>query len=329
MEREGLTVVIPVLNAGRDLPACLASLRAQRLPPGRDVEVLVLDGGSTDSTRQIAEQFGATVLCNPAILAEAGVERGLRKASHRLRLVLAADNQLPHPNWITGLLGVFEATGARCVFTHVEPRPDRSAISRYWSLAQTDPFSRFVYGSASDPRRFGSIYRSVVVAKNYTVYDLTRRRPLLALAQGTAVDGNVPRSRRSAVLDDILPIWDMIDAGDCLAYYKTGGVVHDTVGSFHEFVEKYRRRATSAADPQGFGFASRWSRLSAAEQIRALCWPLYVLTVVGPVGEALRGWRRDGDRAWLWHPVVSVTLVALAIRSLVSMAYRQLVRRIL
>lgn len=326
---DGITVVIPVLNAARYLPDCLASVRAQRLAPGLGLEVLAVDGGSTDATCQIAADFGAKVLSNPDVLAEAGVERGFRGASYRIRLVLAADNQLPHPDWIARLLGVFEATGARCVYTHVVPRPDRRSISRYWSLSQTDPFSRFVYGRASDPRRFHSIYRPIAVTSEYAMYDLSTRRPLLALAQGTAVDGTVPRTRDLAVFDDVLPMWDMIDSGDRFVYYKTGGVVHDTVGSLHEFRDKYRRRASSAADPRGFGFMSRWSRMDFADQVRALCWPLSVVTLVRPVSESIAGWRRDRDAAWLWHPVVSLLLLAFATSALVSVVAGQLRRSLL
>ena len=57
-----LTVIIPARNEALNLPACLASLLAQdddffRLE--RDWELLIVDDGSTDRTRQIAEEAAA------------------------------------------------------------------------------------------------------------------------------------------------------------------------------------------------------------------------------------------------------------------------------
>jgi glycosyltransferase involved in cell wall biosynthesis len=52
-----LTIVIPVLNEEKNLPGCLKAI-------GKDFaeQIIVLDSGSTDSTRQIAEQSGAEYL---------------------------------------------------------------------------------------------------------------------------------------------------------------------------------------------------------------------------------------------------------------------------
>jgi len=51
-----LTVCIPVRNEAANLPSCLEAL-------GQDFEkIVVIDSGSTDTTRQIAEAAGASVL---------------------------------------------------------------------------------------------------------------------------------------------------------------------------------------------------------------------------------------------------------------------------
>ena len=47
------TIVIPVLDEAERLPACLEAVAAQDLPP-EQVEVLVVDGGSTDGTVDVA-----------------------------------------------------------------------------------------------------------------------------------------------------------------------------------------------------------------------------------------------------------------------------------
>jgi succinoglycan biosynthesis protein ExoA len=51
-----VTVVIPVLNEAERLTACLEAVAAQDLPPGQ-VEVLVVDGGSTDGSAALARRL--------------------------------------------------------------------------------------------------------------------------------------------------------------------------------------------------------------------------------------------------------------------------------
>lgn len=74
-----VAVLIPVLNEARSLPRCLRAVLAQSLPPN---EILVIDGGSTDRTRELASEFpGVTVVDNPLRLQAAGLNVGLRTAT--------------------------------------------------------------------------------------------------------------------------------------------------------------------------------------------------------------------------------------------------------
>ena len=62
--RPGVTVVVPARDEEASLPALLASLAAQSLPPAR---VLVVDDGSTDATAARARAHGAEVLPAPPV----------------------------------------------------------------------------------------------------------------------------------------------------------------------------------------------------------------------------------------------------------------------
>ena len=54
-----VTVAIPVLNGARYLDEVLAAVRAQRVD--RDVEILIVDSGSTDGSLEITRRHGAVV----------------------------------------------------------------------------------------------------------------------------------------------------------------------------------------------------------------------------------------------------------------------------
>jgi succinoglycan biosynthesis protein ExoA len=53
-----ISVIVPVLNEERHIAGCMQAIIAQDYPPDR-MEILVVDGMSTDRTRQIVEEFAA------------------------------------------------------------------------------------------------------------------------------------------------------------------------------------------------------------------------------------------------------------------------------
>ena len=71
------TIVLPTLNERAYVTDCLTSLLAQE---GADItEILVVDGGSTDGTRELVEAFGAPVrlIENPRVTAAAAMNIGI------------------------------------------------------------------------------------------------------------------------------------------------------------------------------------------------------------------------------------------------------------
>ena len=55
-----VSVIVPVYNTERYLRACLESLAAQTLD---DIEIIVVNDGSTDGSLAIAEEFAAKRSC--------------------------------------------------------------------------------------------------------------------------------------------------------------------------------------------------------------------------------------------------------------------------
>jgi glycosyltransferase involved in cell wall biosynthesis/SAM-dependent methyltransferase len=121
-----VSVVVPVLDGARHLPELLAAVRDQ----GREVELLVIDSGSTDGSVAIAREAGADVIEIPR--AEFGHGRtrnlGAERTSGELICFLTQD-ATPVPGWLDAYDAAFALAGdVGAAFGPHLPRPDSSPM---------------------------------------------------------------------------------------------------------------------------------------------------------------------------------------------------------
>lgn len=91
-----VSVVIPTLNAERDLNTCLQSL-VEGINAGLISELIISDGGSTDDTRACGDAWGGQIITGPA--SRGGqLRRGCAAAQSDWLLILHADTVLD-PGW--------------------------------------------------------------------------------------------------------------------------------------------------------------------------------------------------------------------------------------
>ncbi len=107
-----LSIVIPTLNAEKDLARCLAAL-VPAVVDGLVKDVVIADGGSSDRTLKIADQAGAKAVHTDAGRGGQFVE-GAKAAKGQWLLFLHADTVLA-PGWHTDAMAFMEAvdTGRR------------------------------------------------------------------------------------------------------------------------------------------------------------------------------------------------------------------------
>lgn len=163
-----LSIIIPAYNAQADLPLCLASLMPG-LESGLLREVLLVDGGSEDQTRRIAEGSGATVLTAPTKGRAAQLRHGAEHARGDWLLFLHADTALSR-DW------------AERVMAHISDTPDKAAA---FTLAYRSdhPMALKVAARANwRARTFGLPYGDqglLISAKHYQVIGGYAQIPLM------------------------------------------------------------------------------------------------------------------------------------------------------
>lgn len=96
-----LLVVVPVLNEELALPGCLAALR------GLPVRVVVVDGGSTDASRELAAAAGVELRHSGAGRARQMNVGAQALCEERALLFLHADTRLPD-GWLSALQGALD-----------------------------------------------------------------------------------------------------------------------------------------------------------------------------------------------------------------------------
>jgi len=133
-----LSVVIPALNAAAALPGCIAAL--DRMPG----EVVVVDGGSTDDTADVAARLGALVVHAPRGRGRQ-LAAGVAAARGEWLLLLHADTLLAR-GWAAAAYRVMAA------------QPDKAAYFRFALDAAEPAARRLERRVAWRCRRFGLPY---------------------------------------------------------------------------------------------------------------------------------------------------------------------------
>jgi glycosyltransferase involved in cell wall biosynthesis len=303
-----LTAVVPTYQSAATLERALASLARQDYRG--EVDVLCVDGGSTDGTRALAERFGARVLENPARNEEEGRALGIEAARGELVLLLDADNELPHDGWLTRLVDALQlepdVVSADCLYH--ERRAADPAVTRLCALiGGTDPLAVELGWSDRWAWHLGRWTGMPVEEDDRGDVVLVRIDP----ARPPSLGSNGFLVRRAALLEtryrpfvhsDVAG--DLAEAGGRFARVRDG-IVHHSAPDLRTYARKARRRARRTL--AGVPAQRRGYRPS---PLRAGLLALSSLTVVGPAVRAVRGYRRCPDRAWALYPILHLITTA-------------------
>ena len=101
------SIVIRAYNEARHLPRLLEGIRQQTI---KDVEIILVDSGSTDGTVSTAESYGAKVVSIPSAEFTFGrsLNFGIQAAKHEFVVIASAHVYPVYPDWLECLLRPFE-----------------------------------------------------------------------------------------------------------------------------------------------------------------------------------------------------------------------------
>lgn len=138
-----ISVIIPTFNEEENIAQCLVSLSHQDIPR-TDYEIIVVDGGSKDSTCEIAKKYADKVFTQTSKKVGGARNDGVREAKGDIVATTDADCILP-PHWIKNLAEDFKDPKVVQVYGPVYPIEE--GIGNGFSLLLANTFARIGYYS--------------------------------------------------------------------------------------------------------------------------------------------------------------------------------------
>jgi len=312
------SVVIPTLNSSLTLAQTLESIRCQEYDQDR-VEILVIDGGSTDDTREIAARFGCEVLDNPMVQQEHAKYIGLQNARGKAAIFIDSDECFESRGSLAARAGVLRdhpsykfmlAGGYRTP-------PGASAINDY-QVHFADPFNYLLTGTSGDAGLFvdswKKLYDVVEETDDFAGFELSadKVQPTVDLCAGSTVDMEYVRGEFAEELKDPLvpPRLFYLSARKSprVAILKEDFIVHYSADSLRTYLKKLDWRVKTNIhypDVVAIGYVNRERFEPRRIRIKKYLFIPYAFTVVVPLAQGIREAVRTGKLVCLLHPVLS------------------------
>lgn len=333
-----ISIIIPTLNSGKTIGACLNSILSQDYPKDK-IEIIVADGGSRDKTISVIKSrlsgINYRLLANPLRTGEAGKAVGVKQAKNEIIALIDSDNILPQSDWLRRM---------------VEPFQDNSIIASeplYYTYRKHDPYiTRYcAMIGMNDPTCLflGNYDRYSTITNKWTEmphkeedkgnylkieFPDSTHMPTIG-ANGFFIWKNILQEyQKGDYLFDIDILYDLInkrtndqgaDGNIKIAKVKIG-IIHLFSGTAYNFVRKQSRRILDFYYYRNLGLRRYpWGKIRRRRIIKfilsTIIWyPLFV--------QSIRGYSRKRDLAWLYHPIACwLTCIAYAmgkIRSLIN-----------
>lgn len=293
-----VSFIIPTWNEERRIARCLDSILKQERG-GYAIEVLVADACSADGTAEVVRRCARgraeriEVLENPDRIAEFGKARALEGARGAFLVLLDADNEIVHCDWMVRMLeGLAIFPGAVGAESHYLPKPGESALNRYLTgcLHISDPLA---HGIAARPReqerldRGGTTFRRFSLPPGYPCgangFVYRRDRIERFIGERTFEEGQVTLA--------------LALEGDASFVMADGyGVRHDYADSFGAYLRKRQKIAlkhtTRSRERTSWVAYTGWRRWVV---------PAAYATGVAPAATSLVAAVRDRNPYWLLH----------------------------
>ncbi len=296
-----VSVVIATYNSGPNFSKVLRSIRNQNYPKSK-IEILVIDGNSTDGTIKIAKKFKCKILKNPKRDQVYGKFIGYQRARGKYIMLIDSDEVLVNKDSIKRKVKVLsENNRVKAIMSsgYIKPLLYPSIIDYINEFG--DPFSLYMYRSPRNSNTFIPFflrkYKALLNDEDKAIFDFKgiSNLPFIELtSMAVLVDKNYIKKNLPSVF--ISPaehthlFYLLNEKGGRFVLMKKDPVVHYSVKSWTDYLRKIRSRITSNifyTEMGKAGFRGRESFQVNDYRFKKYLFIVYGLTIIPPIIESL------------------------------------------
>lgn len=315
-----VTIITIARNCESILKECYSRVSDLDYPKEK-IEMILVDGESTDKTRETAAKFGARVIDGGyPDNQEARRNVGLKYAQNEILLYLDSDNYIPNSNWLRQMIQPFvedQEIIATQTLRYGYHR-DQSAINRYYALfGVNDPVAYYLkkMDRLSWAEKKWKLSGQIVEERKgyFKVKFSPDNFPTLGC------NGFVIRKEILSKIDcspeeffHIDVLHDLAKMGYDIYGIVKNDIIHQTgetfFGSARKRLNYMRTHSQQLKEKRRYKVydASSWK-----DNFRLVKFILYSLTVIKPTYDSIRGFLRKPDIAWFFHPLMCLSMVGV------------------
>lgn len=309
-----VSCVIATFNSSDTIVECLNSLFSQNYPRER-MDVIIVDGGSKDSTLDILKKYKVRLIKVPIKDQEAEYNKGIgiTHAKGELILLIDADNVLPHRSWLKKMVKPLmeneDIIGSEILRFHYNRKDN--ILDRYFALlGGVDPVPYYLGKDAKLSYAFDD-YNLLGESKDMGDYYLVkfegRKIPTIG-ANGFILRSKLLKYAKSDPKNffhtDIN--YDLIQKGFNKYAFVKDDIIHLKRTKISYFI-KFLIRRRYIMETQYFERLKQRRHavfVAKTDSLNLIKYIIYSLTFVKPTIDAFYGYSKVKDIAWFLHPIV-------------------------
>ncbi|SHI88957.1 Glycosyl transferase family 2 [Butyrivibrio fibrisolvens DSM 3071] len=291
--RPFFSIVIPTYNSERTLEYTLKSIRSQKFDQN-DLEILVIDGGSTDLTLEIARKYGAVILDNPKRLPEYAKAIGAEKATGKYLMRMDSDEEFSYDTQLQDKKDLLDQYDVKVLISDTigNGRKELCGVSAVYSNALGDPFSYFIYKVKSS--KYETYKKNVIKENGKNAIMQFDEGDLLPLADAATCVMSLDYIREKypekySSIEFTCSAFDQIisDTHTC-GIVRGDNTMHNCSSKFKTYLSKLKFRViNNLFNKQESGFSSRESGTKILTK-RKYLFVLYAAIIPLPILDSIR-----------------------------------------
>lgn len=311
-----ISIISATFNSAKTLELMLKSVKAQSYPQDK-IEIMIMDGGSSDDTLKLAKKYGCRVIHNPKTEPVNAKFLGYHQAKGKYAIYLDSDEVLESKDSIKDkYVACRDNPAVKAVVSTGYKGPLGYPFINSYVNEFGDPFSFFIYRLSKDARFFVSTmkakYRVIKETNSYVLFDFSNVNtlPIIELvAQSAMVDLEYLKKTFPHIAKDstLIPhfFYLLVTKGAQIAVTKHDAIIHYSAETITKYFRKIEWRVKNniyhLSDMAGAAFTGREKLQPSPQLYKKYLFIPYALFPIFSLIDALYLVVSRKNLGYFWH----------------------------